>query len=270
MGYNLKGKKAVITGGAGAIGSEIVRALSAEEVDIAVWDLDAKAVEKLTAELSDAPSRVIGIPCDSTDPSSVGSAMEQTVGELGTVDILVNGVGGSRKTTTTSETLTFFDIDPGDMRDVISLNYTSTVYASQRAGRIFASRGEGVIVNIASIAGLLPLTRALTYSDSKAAVVSFTRWLAVHMATEYSPRIRVNAVAPGFILTEQNRFLLQDGETGGLTARGKQVVAQTPMGRLGSAGEITGVVLWLVSDSASFVTGAVIPVDGGFSAFSGV
>jgi len=152
----------------------------------------------------------------------------------------------------------------------VALNYLSAVLPSQAVAPGFARRGRGVILNIASIAGLKPLTRAVAYSNGKAALVSFTQWLAVHMAQEYSRDIRVNALAPGFVLTDQNRFLLIDETTGEPTERGRRIIASVPMARYATPGEMVGAALWLVSDAAAFVTGAVIPVDGGFSASSGV
>jgi NAD(P)-dependent dehydrogenase (short-subunit alcohol dehydrogenase family) len=152
----------------------------------------------------------------------------------------------------------------------LALNYLAAVLPSQAVGRGFAKRERGAIVNIASVAGLRPLTRSVAYSNGKAALVSFTQWLAVHMAKEYSPNIRVNALAPGFVLTEQNRFLLVDPVTGQPTERGRQVMVAVPMARYGTPEEMVGAVLWLVSEAASFVTGAIIPVDGGFSAAAGV
>jgi len=186
------------------------------------------------------------------------------------VDILINGAGGSRKEATTSHELEFFDIKPEVLCEVMHLNYLSAVIPSQEVGRIFAWKKSGVILNISSIAGILPLTRAIAYSNGKAATNSFTRWLAVYMAQNFSPEIRVNSIAPGFVLTQQNRFLLMDEKTGKFTERGRKVLASTPMNRLGEPSEIVGAALWLVSEKASFVTGAVIPVDGGFSAYSGV
>jgi NAD(P)-dependent dehydrogenase (short-subunit alcohol dehydrogenase family) len=212
----------------------------------------------------------IAVQCDACEKSSVATALKETLSEFATIDILVNGAGGSRKETTTSDELAFFDINPQDMKAVLSLNYLSAVIPSQAVGRIFAEKKSGVILNISSIAGILPLTRAISYCDGKAAVNSFTRWLAVHMAQNYSPEIRVNAVAPGFILTDQNRFLLIDENTGAITERGKQILKSVPTARYGEPREIVGAALWLVSDAAGFVTGAVIPVDGGYSAFSGV
>ena len=154
--------------------------------------------------------------------------------------------------------------------NTLALNYQSAVLPSQAVGRIFAEKKKGVILNIASIAGIRPLTRAVAYSNGKAAVISFTQWLAIHMAKEYSPQIRVNALAPGFVLTEQNRFLLLNEKTGKPTDRGTQIMQSVPMGRYGEAAEMVGAALWLVSDSSSFVTGIIVPVDGGMTAYAGV
>jgi NAD(P)-dependent dehydrogenase (short-subunit alcohol dehydrogenase family) len=200
----------------------------------------------------------------------VRAATEQTLRQFDSLDILVNGAGGSIKEATTSVELEFFDLSVKAMKDGMGLNYFGTVQTCQSVGHVFAERGSGVILNISSIAGVTPLTRAITYSDAKAAVNSFTKWLAVHMANTYSPKIRVNAVAPGFIMTDQNRFLLFDEKSGQLSQRGQAIIQSVPMARLGEPREIVGAALWLVSDHASFVTGTVISVDGGFTAFSGV
>lgn len=267
MDLYLQNKCAVVTGGGGAICGAIAAGLVAEGVRVALWDVSEERARQKASEIGDG---ALAVECDVTDRESVKRATKTTLNSFGTIDILVNGAGGSRPETTTTEDLSFFDIGADAMKQVMSLNYLSTVIVTQEVGRTFADSGRGVIVNIASIAGLNPLTRALTYSDGKAAVVSFTKWLAVHMATEYSPCIRVNAIAPGFILTDQNRFLLVDEATGKPSLRGETILDQVPMKRLGDPAEIVGASLWLVSDHASFVTGTVLPVDGGYTAFSGV
>jgi NAD(P)-dependent dehydrogenase (short-subunit alcohol dehydrogenase family) len=270
MNYHLEGKIAVITGAGGAICGEIAKAFTGEGVLVAIWDISLDAAQRICEEIRSSGGNAIAIECDACEKSRVATALKETLSKYGTIDILVNGAGGSRKETTTSNDLTFFDIEPEDMKAIFSLNYLSAVIPAQTVGRIFAEKKSGVILNISSIAGISPLTRAISYSDGKAAVNSFTRWLAVHMAQGYSPNIRVNAIAPGFMLTEQNRFLLIDKKTGEMTERGKQIIKSVPMARYGKPQEIVGAALWLVSDTANFVTGAVIPLDGGYSAFSGV
>lgn len=270
MNHHLEGKTAVITGAGGAICGHIARALAKEGVKTAIWDISEHAAEKTAQEIVARSGEAVAVLCDACSKESVSAALKETLAAFGTVDILINGAGGSRKETTTSDELAFFDISPDHMNKVLALNYASAVIPSQAVGRIFAEKKSGVILNISSIAGILPLTRAVSYCDGKAAVNSFTRWLAVHMAREYSPDIRVNAVAPGFMLTDQNRFLLTDEKTGDMTPRGKQILQSVPMARYGEPQEIVGAALWLVSEAAGFVTGAVIPVDGGYTAFSGV
>jgi len=266
----LEGKVAAVTGAGGAICGAIADALARRGVSTAVWDLSAEAARKRVAAITAAGGKAAAMACDVLDPVSVDAAAEETLRAFGAIDILINGAGGSRKQATTSEDLSFFDILPDELMRTLALNYQGAVLCSQRVGRILAEKRAGVILNIASIAGLKPLTRAVGYCNGKAALVSFTQWLAVHMAQEYSPKIRVNAMAPGFVLTDQNRFLLVDEKTGEPTERGRQIVSHVPLGRYGAVGEMVGTALWLVSDASEFVTGAVVPVDGGFSAYSGV
>ena len=270
MDLQLDGKVAVLTGAGGAIGGAIAAALADEGAKIAIWDISSASGEARAASLRDAGAQSLCTVCDVTDRGAVDAALVETVDTFGTVDILVNAAGGSRSRTTTSASLPFFDIVQKDMEEVMALNYFSAVLPSQAVGRILASKGEGAIVNIGSIGGGQPLSRSITYSNAKAAVASFTQWLAVHMAQEYSPGIRVNAVAPGFVLTDQNRFLLLDESSGELSERGRTIVSQVPMRRFGDPEEIATIALWLASPRASFMTGAVIPVDGGFTAFCGV
>jgi NAD(P)-dependent dehydrogenase (short-subunit alcohol dehydrogenase family) len=201
---------------------------------------------------------------------SIEAAESKVAAELGKVDILINGAGGNRKEATTSPDLSFFDLPDEAIRFVFDLNFIGTLLPSQVFGRKMAENGAGIILNVSSMCAFSPLTKIPGYSAAKAAVSNFTQWLAVHVCQNYSKDIRVNAIAPGFFLTEQNRFLLTDEATGDLTPRGKTIVDHTPMGRFGQAEELIGTVVWLLSDAAKFVTGVVVPVDGGFSAFSGV
>jgi NAD(P)-dependent dehydrogenase (short-subunit alcohol dehydrogenase family) len=266
----LEDRVAVVTGAGGAICGAIAEALGRDGARVAVWDLDGQAAEATVERIRQADGQGCAATCDVLRDDSVRDALQKTHDELGHVDILVNGAGGSRKSATTSVDLRFFDMLPKDIMDTLALNYLSAVLPSQAVGRGFAERKRGVILNIASIAGIRPLTRAVAYSNGKAGLVSFTQWLAVHMACEYSPAIRVNALAPGFVLTEQNRFLLVDEASGDPTERGHQILDSVPMGRYGQAQEMVGAALWLVGDEATYVTGAVIPVDGGLTAYAGV
>jgi NAD(P)-dependent dehydrogenase (short-subunit alcohol dehydrogenase family) len=196
-------------------------------------------------------------------------ANETVKAEFGAVDILINAAGGNHPSATTSADLSFFDLAPDALRHVSELNLLGTMLPCQVFGRGMAERGEGVILNISSMSAYRPLTRIPAYSAAKAAVTNFTQWLAVHMAQNYSPRIRVNAIAPGFFIGEQNRRLLLN-EDGTLTARGQSILTHTPMNRFGTPEDLLGATMWLISPAAAFVTGIVIPIDGGFSAFSGV
>jgi NAD(P)-dependent dehydrogenase (short-subunit alcohol dehydrogenase family) len=270
INYHLAGNVAVVTGGGGAIGGAIAAALAEQGVSIAIWDLDPSTAEKKAAEINSNGGTAIGLECDVTAKVSIESAFAATLKEFSTVNFLVNSAGGSNKSTTTSTELPFADLQVDDMAHVFLQNYMGTVMSSQLAAKQFIKNKAGVILNISSIAGILPLTRALSYSDAKAAVNSFTRWLAVHMAQNCSANIRVNAIAPGFILTNQNRFLLVDEKSGELTERGRQIFRSVPMARFGKVEEVADAALWLLSERASFITGAVIPVDGGYTAFSGV
>lgn len=266
----LKGRNAVITGAGGAICGAIAAGLAAAGVKVAIWDLSPDAASEKAELITDSGGRAIAVECDVTDRDSVERAAGKTLESFQQVDILINGAGGSRKEATTSGELEFFDIPTKALLDTIGLNYLGTVIPCQVLGRSFADRGSGVILNIASIGGIKPLTRAIGYSNAKAAVASFTEWLAIHMAREFSPEIRVNALAPGFVLTNQNRFLLEDKKTGEPTERGRLIMEQVPMGRYGTPDEMVGAAMWLVSGAATYVTGAVIPVDGGLLASLGV
>ncbi len=268
--YNFKDKTIVITGGAGVLGGEMACALVGCNANVAILDRDTALAEKLFHRFPPSGGRAIVVYGDVLKPDTLQQASEIIIKEFGKVDGLINGAGGNKPQATTSVDRSFFDVLPDDMRFVFDLNIIGTVLPSQVFGKIMVERGEGVILNISSMNSFRPLTRIPAYSAAKAGVSNFTQWLSVHMAQEYSPRIRVNAIAPGFFQTEQNRFLLTDKETGELTPRGKTILSHTPMNRFGKPEDLLGVVLWLLSPASEFVTGVVIPIDGGFSAFSGV
>jgi NAD(P)-dependent dehydrogenase (short-subunit alcohol dehydrogenase family) len=268
--FGLEGKVVAVTGGGGVLCGALSRALGRLGAQVVVLDLFLEAALKVKEEIVDAGGEAIAVECDVLDRASVERAAQKVVSEFGRVDILINGAGGNKREATTTAELSFFDLPADAIQWVFNLNFVGSLLPSQVFGKLMAERGEGIILNISSMNALRPLTRIPAYSAAKAAVSNFTQWLAVHMAQEYSPRIRVNAIAPGFFLTEQNRFLLTDKETGNLTSRGETILSHTPMERFGTPDELVGATVWLLSPASAFVTGIVVPIDGGFSAFSGV
>jgi NAD(P)-dependent dehydrogenase (short-subunit alcohol dehydrogenase family) len=264
------GSVAAITGGGGVLCRTLCLALAAQGAKVAVLDLSPEAAKKVVDEISTHGGEAIAVQTDVLDRTSVETACQAVLEQYGRIDILINGAGGNKKQATTSPEQSFFDLAPDAVRWVFDLNCLGTILPCQVFGKKMVSQAEGVILNISSMNAFRPLTRIPAYSAAKAAVSNFTQWLAVHMAQEYSPRIRVNAIAPGFYLTEQNRTLLTDPATGELTPRGRSILAHTPMNRFGLPEDLVGTVLWLISPASAFVTGVVVPIDGGFSAFSGV
>ena len=268
--FSISGQVAVVTGGAGVLCSAMCRALANAGARVAVLDLRPESAKALADELVASGGQSIGLACDVLEKDSVFAAAEAVQSRYGRVDILINGAGGNKAQATTTPVQSFFDLPPEALRGVFDLNLMGTLIPSQVFGKIMAAQHSGVILNISSMNAFRPLTRIPAYSAAKAGVSNFTQWLAVYMAQEYSPEIRVNAIAPGFFLTDQNRYLLTDKDSGDVTARGKSILAHTPQARFGSPHDLVGAMLWLVSPAAGFVTGVVIPIDGGFSAFSGV
>jgi len=289
--FNLRGKIAAITGGGGVLCSAMAKALAARGVKVAVLDLKKEAAEKLANEIKENGGESIGLNCNVLERDSLEQAQKAVLEKFGKVDILINGAGGNNpKATTSKERLepddltllgvrekdkpsavktvkTFFELDSESIQFVFNLNFLGTLLAAQVFAADMANRGEGIILNVSSMNAMRPLTKIPAYSAAKAAVSNFTQWLAIHLAPV---NIRVNAIAPGFFLTDQNRFLLINEKTGELTPRGKTIINHTPMEKFGEPGDLIGTLLWLVSPASSFVTGIVVPVDGGFSAFSGV
>ena len=268
--YDFTGKTIVITGGAGILGGEIACALVGCNANVAIVDRDPALANRLIDRLQSPVGRAIVVYADVLDVNTLRTAADQVVKEFGKVDCLVNAAGGNKPQATTSTDLSFFDLPIDALRWVFDLNIVGTMLPSQIFGKQMAERGDGVVLNISSMNAFRPLTRIPAYSAAKAGVSNFTEWLAVHMAQEYSPRIRVNAIAPGFFLTAQNEFLLTEKETGKLTTRGESIIAHTPMARFGAPEDLLGAVLWLLSPASAFVTGVIVPIDGGFSAYSGV
>ena len=268
--FDVKSKVIVVTGGGGVLCRTLAKAIAEEGAKVAVLDIDEAAANKAADEIKTAGGTAVAVKCNVLERDSLEAGREKIAAELGKVDVLINGAGGNKKEATTSPDLSFFDLPDDAVRFVFDLNFIGTLLPCQVFGKEMAKNGSGIILNVSSMCAFNPLTKVPAYSAAKAAVSNFTQWLAVHVCQNYSKDIRVNAIAPGFFLTEQNRFLLTDEKTGELTTRGSTIIDHTPMGRFGQPEELIGTVMWLLSDAAKFVTGVVVPVDGGFSAFSGV
>jgi len=267
--YDFTGRTIVITGATGVLCGAMAKALVGCGANVALL---ARSREKGEATLEglSGPGRAMVVVGDALKKETLRDAARAALDEFGRIDGLINGAGGNIPQATTRQDQSFFDLPEDALRYVLDLNLLGTVLPCQVFGRQMAEQGEGVILNISSMSAVRPLTRVVGYSAAKAGVDNFTQWLAVHMAQNYSPRIRVNAVAPGFFVTEQNRNLLIDEKTGEPTERGRSIIAHTPMGRFGEPDDLIGATMWLLSPASGFVTGVVVPVDGGFSAFGGV
>jgi NAD(P)-dependent dehydrogenase (short-subunit alcohol dehydrogenase family) len=267
--YDFSEQSVVITGGTGVLGREMVRALVGCGANVAVLARNMEKAESLIQQLSGS-GRAIAVEGDVLKLETLQAAAQTVVAEFGRIDGLINSAGGNNPQATTGSELSFFDLPEEALRFVFDLNIVGTILPSQVFGRPMVEQGSGVILNVSSMSAFQPLTRIVGYSAAKAGINNFTQWLAVHMAQEYSANIRVNAIAPGFFQTEQNRFLLFDRDTGQLTPRGQSIIDHTPMGRFGEPQDLMGTLLWLLSPASAFITGIVVPIDGGFSAFSGV
>lgn len=268
--FDLTGKSVAITGGGGVLCGAIAECLASAGARVAVLDLKVEAAQAVADRINKSGGKAVAVAANVLERPSMEAAYEKCVEAFGQVDILVNGAGGNHPAATTGPDKRFFDLPIDAFGKVMDLNIIGTILPSMVFAKAMAERGDGVILNIASMNAFRPLTKIAAYSAAKAGVKNFTEWLAVHLAQEYSPRIRVNGVAPGFFLTDQNRFLLTDKDTGEMTPRGKTIIAHTPMGRYGAPDDLFGAILWLCSPASAFVTGITVPVDGGFSAFSGV
>ena len=275
---DLKNKVAVVTGGGGILCSAFAKALAQNGAKVAVLDLKEEAAQKVADEIKNEGGIAIGVGCNVLEAESMEKARQTVLQELGTCDILINGAGGNNpKGTTTKDYLykedlagkeglmTFFDLDPKGIEFVFNLNFLGTLIPTQAFAKDMIDK-EAIIINISSMNAYTPLTRIPAYSGAKAAISNFTQWLAVHFS---KVGIRVNAIAPGFFLTNQNRSLLTNAD-GSYTERAAKIINMTPMSRFGQDEELLGTLLYLCSDATKFITGIVIPVDGGFSAYSGV
>jgi NAD(P)-dependent dehydrogenase (short-subunit alcohol dehydrogenase family) len=278
---NLQDQVALVTGGGGVLCSTMSRALAACGAKVAVADLKQEAAEKVAEEIRKEGGKAISVACNVLEKASLDAANDKVKKEFGPVDILINGAGGNHPKGTTSmehltpeilantnkDLITFYDLDPKGIEFVFNLNFLGTLLPTQAFTREMAGKGKGTVINVSSMNAFRPLTKIPAYSGAKAAVSNFTQWLAIHFS---KVGVRVNALAPGFFLTDQNRSLLTRPD-GSLTPRANTIIAHTPMTRFGKPEDLVGALLWLTSAEASgFVTGVVVPIDGGFAAFSGV
>lgn len=266
--FGLAGGVAVVTGATGVLGGEMARALARAGAAVAVMGRRQDRAREVADEMEAAGGESLAVTADVVRPEELESARDQILERWGKITILVNAAGGNVPGATTGHGVSFFDLLPEDLRQAVELNLMGTVLPCQVFGQVMAEAGTGCIVNISSMTVPRALTRVAGYSAGKAAMENFTRWLAVDFASSGS-RVRVNAIAPGFFVADQNRSLLTEAD-GSPTQRGRAVLEGTPMGRFGVPEDLTSTVLWLCSPASAFVSGVTVPVDGGFSAFSGV
>jgi NAD(P)-dependent dehydrogenase (short-subunit alcohol dehydrogenase family) len=267
--FTLEGQVAVVTGATGVLGGEMGRGLARAGARVGVLGRRSQRAAEVAREISDFGGEAIALPADVLDEKQLRSARDTVLDRWGRLDVLLNAAGGNVPGATLSGDTTIFDLPREAFGEVFDLNMVGTLVPIQVFGEAMAQSAQGCIINVSSMAAARAITRVAGYSAAKAAVENLTRWLAVELAQRYGAGMRVNAIAPGFFLGEQNRAMLVD-ENGNLTQRGRAIVAHTPAGRFGEPVELVGTAIWLCSPAASFVNGAVIPVDGGFGAFSGV
>ncbi len=274
--FDLEGKVAVISGGGGELCGVMAKALGSMGVSVAILDLNLTNAETTASEIEKAGGQALAIACDVLNSDELSGCSKVIYSEWDKVDLLIPGAGGNDPRGTTHEEFLgscqlsenyqgFFDLDLSGFRHVFDLNFLGTFLTIKTFSKSMVEQGEGSIVNISSMSALTPLTKVAAYSAAKAAVSNFTQWLAVHLS---QTGVRVNAIAPGFFMTEQLQFLHVNQETGELSERAKKVIAHTPLGRYGNPEDLLGTVIWLLSDASRFVTGIVVPIDGGFSAYT--
>ena len=274
--FSVKNKHIIVTGASGVIGSTIAVSLAKDGAKLTILGRSAEKLQVTEELIKTYTNDYLAFTCDVMDVAALEEINKEVLARFSRIDGLINVAGGvSKGAATKTEFMTpntpledsFFGIDLSDFRYTTDLNFMGSVIPSKVFGEAMAKQQYGNIINISSMGAIQPLSKSPAYSAGKAAVNNFTQWMAVHMSKS---NVRVNAVAPGFFLTEQNRFLLTDEKTGELTPRGKRIVDHTPLGKLGDPVELNSTILWLLSDSSSFITGATIPVDGGFSAYNGI
>ncbi len=267
--FDVRDRIVVITGGSGVLGGHMAKGLAMAGAIPVLLARTEKHLDRAIKELSSVTDKAISYKCDVLDESQVAATNESILSKFGKIDVLINAAGGNKPAATIGLDQSVFDLNPSELKSVSDLNFYGTVLPTLVFGKSMAKKKKGSIINISSMATQRAITRVVGYSAAKAAIENFTRWMAVELARKFGNGIRVNAIAPGFFLTEQNRYLLTNKD-GSLTERGRTIQNITPFGRFGNPEELIGTVLWLASDASSFVTGTIIPVDGGFSAFSGL
>ncbi len=267
--FSVENKVVIITGGSGILGTAMAGGLLAARAKVVLLARNKENLKKKVATLQKKDGVVVGLQCDVTIEDNLRSVNEEILKKFGRIDVLINAAGGNVAGATIGIDQSVFDIEISQFRKVTDVNLNGTVLSSLVFGKSIAEEKKGSIINLSSMASYRAITRVVGYSAAKAAIDNFTRWMAVEMALKFGDGIRVNAIAPGFLLTEQNRTLLTKKD-GSLTQRGKTIINMTPFKRLGEPDELIGTVLWLASDASKFVTGTIIAIDGGFSAFSGV
>lgn len=267
--FSIEGKVAIITGASGVLGGSLAKHFVKAGAKVVAVGRSLEKLQTIISELENLGGDVFAVEANVMDIKSLEEASSKILKKYGKMDVLLNVAGGNIPTATLTADQSFFDMDMQGWDDVTNLNINGTVYPSYVFGKIMAEQGNGSIVNISSMAAYSAITRVAGYSAAKSAITNFTQWLASDIALKFGDKIRVNAIAPGFFIGDQNRKILINDD-GTLTDRSKKVIAKTPMGRFGDADELNGSVQFLCSDAASFITGALLPVDGGFSAFSGV
>ncbi len=267
--FDISEKVIIITGGTGVLGGSMAAYLINAGAFVVILGLSPERTQQRVTELKQISSNVIGISGSVLDKQNLEKVRAEIMEKWGKIDVLINAAGGNMPGATIGEDQTIFDLKMEDFRKVTELNLDGSVLPSLVFGEVMSKQGYGSIINISSMTASRAITRVVGYSASKAAIDSFTKWMATEMALKFNGNIRVNAIAPGFFIGNQNRALLTNPD-GSYTERGKTIINNTPMKRFGKADELNGTIHWLISDAASFVTGTIVPIDGGFNAFSGV
>ncbi len=267
--FDINGKVVVMTGGYGVLGGSAAKYLAANGAKMVIMGRNSAKGEEFVSQIAEAGGEAFFVKADATNEVEVEQARDAILAKYGTIDTLINAAGGNMPGATIGPDSNIFNLSLADMRAVMDLNFMGTIIPSVIMGKVIAENGKGSIINFSSMSSPSVITRVVGYSAAKSAIDNFTRWMSVEMAKKYGEGVRVNAVAPGFFLTEQNRTLLTNPD-GSYTPRAEDIVRNTPFGRMGRAEELHGAIHWLMSDAALFVTGTVIAVDGGFNVFSGV